>query len=244
MREEVAMKILGDVQSSYDEIAEDFSATRSGSWRETERFRSYVQPGDRLLDIGCGNGRAYQLFRDAAIEYEGVDVSPELINIARRLHPDILATFRVGSMLSLPYEDASFDVTTAVAVLHHIPSARLRRQALAEAYRVLKPGGWLLLTNWDLWQPKRLKWLGRNVAAKLLGRSSLDWNDAMIPWKRGVAVPVMRYYHGFTLGELNRLSRIAGFEIVSNVRSHDCRPGGDGNFVTVLRKPDGPAVAA
>lgn len=105
---------------------------------------SVVPVGGRILDVGCGHGASYRLFDRAAVEYDGLDASAELIADARRRHPDHLATFRVGSPLALPYDDLTFDV-----VLLRLPTFSLaaskRRRALAEARRVLRPGGYLLL---------------------------------------------------------------------------------------------------
>ncbi len=237
MREETAKKILDDVRRGYDTIAGEFAASRSGMrWPELDQFREYVKNGDRLLDIGCGSGRGLKLFEGMAVDYEGLDVSEALVAIARRESTDLLANFRVGSMLSLPHEDAAFDEVMAVAVLHHIPSERFRLQALREANRVLKPGGALLMTNWDLWRGGRRKWLIRSMISKLFGRSDLDWGDARIPWNKAASSPVWRYYHGFSLGELGRLCRSAGFEVVLNRRERVRRQGGGVNLVTICRK--------
>jgi SAM-dependent methyltransferase len=241
MREETAKKIMDSVRSGYDTIAGEFAASRSDlQWLELDDFRRRVKSGDRILDLGCGSGRVFKLFAGAAIEYEGLDVSPELVAIARRENQDLLATFRVGSMLALPYDDASFDVVLMIAALHHVPSRRFRLQAVREAARVLRPGGLLLLTNWDLWShPKRWRWLGRNLWRKATGRSDLDWNDVLVPWVRGVAETVWRYYHLFTLAELRRLCRAAGLEVEENVRVGERRRGGAANLKTVCRKPLG-----
>ena len=241
MREETANKIMEAVRSGYDTIAGEFAASRGDLWwPELEDFRKLVKSGDRVLDIGCGSGRAFKVFAGAAIEYEGLDVSAKLIAIAKREHADLLADFRVGSMLALPYEDASFDAVLMIAALHHVPSERFRLQALREAARVLRPGGRLMMTNWDLWgHPKRWRWLGRNLWLKLLRRSDLDWNDLQVPWKRGVPETVWRYYHLFTLAELRRLCRAAGLEVEENVRTSARRRDGAVNLKTVCRKPSG-----
>jgi alkylated DNA repair protein alkB family protein 8 len=244
MREEFARKILEDVSAGYDAIAPEFAATRTSPWPEMARIAPVVPVGGRVLDVGCGNGRAYQLFAGSAIEYDGLDVSAELIAIARREHQDQLITFRVGSVLALPYEDETFDAVLMIASLHHVPSAALRRRALEEGRRVLKPGGSLFMTNWDLWGWSRLKrrlsWMAGNLLKMAVGRSEYDWNDSLIPWKRGVKVPVQRYYHCFTLGELARLCRQAGFEVLENDRVNE-QTGRDRNLVTVCRKPGTPS---
>src|SRR6185437_8118672 len=63
-------------------------------------------------------------------------------------HADPALTFTVGTAQDLPLPDASFDVVTSTLAIHHIP-ARRRQDALAEIYRVTKPGGRLLLADFD-----------------------------------------------------------------------------------------------
>lgn len=240
MKEETAKKILDKVRDDYDTIAVDFSATRTRLWPEMERFRDFARGGDRILDIGCGNGRAYQLFEGMAIEYEGIDVSAGLIAQAKSKVRDMLAMFRVGSMMALPYEDNAFDVALCVAALHHIPSERYRLQSLREANRVLKPGGWFLMTNWDRWKPSYAPLHLAALLRKLVG-SGMDYKDLLILWKGG-KTRAMRYYHAFTRGELRMLCEKAGFDVIENYYTKDGKKTswwkGD-NLVTICRKSAG-----
>lgn len=239
MRKETADELMRKVADDYDAIAGEFSASRTALWPEMRRFLDFVKSGDRVLDLGCGNGRAYRLFEGVAIEYEGLDASEKLIALARREVNDLLATFRVGSMIALPYDAADFDAVMAVASLHHVPSREYRLAALREAHRALKPGGHLLMTNWDRWKPRYAKEHLTAVFRKLIGRSPHDFGDVLIRWDRGPS-KVMRYYHAFTARGLARLCRTAGFEVVD---SYHVAKGvrvpwwkGD-NIVTICRKP-------
>lgn len=239
MKPEFARYVLEKVSADYDTIADEFSATRERlTWPETARFREFVEDGAHILDIGCGNGRAYQLFEGMAIAYDGIDVSRKLIAHAKRLNDDILMEFTVGSMMAIPSEDGQYDAAVALAVFHHIPSERFRVQALRESLRVLKPGGWLLMTNWSRWQ---ISDIGSHLASlkRRLAGSEYDVRDLLVPWKRGKE-RVDRYYHAFTTRELRRLCAQAGFDVVENYYANQ-----DGkvsrwkakNIITICRKP-------
>ena len=100
-----------------------------------------VGAGDRLLDLACGAGLAVELATLRGARCAGLDASPRLLAIARDRNPD--ADLRVGDMNALPWDDASFDVVTSFrGIWGTTPSA------VAEAYRVLVPGGRLGLTVW------------------------------------------------------------------------------------------------
>jgi SAM-dependent methyltransferase len=89
----------------------------------------------KVLDIGCGS-RPYGKFLTQATEYVGLDRNPDLA-------PDV-----VGSVLNLPFSDASFDGVLCTEVLEHVPDPA---RALGEIHRVIKPGGDLYLTVPQAW---------------------------------------------------------------------------------------------
>lgn len=99
-------------------------------------------PDARILDVGCGTGGNLQTFCRYG-QVHGLDISPIAIDFARR-RP--LTRLLQASGLSIPYPDQSFQLVTIFDVLYHrwiIDDER----AIFELYRVLKPGGWLLLTD-------------------------------------------------------------------------------------------------
>jgi len=170
-------------------------------------------PGDKILDLGCGNGRFLQIIGEKDIEYFGVDNSEELIRIAREKYPN--HNFQTADALSLPFSDNFFDKVYSIAVLHHIPSEEFRIQFLKEARRALKPGGLLILTVWNLWQTKTAwKILIKDTALKFLGRLKLDFKDILYPWKNPKGgIIIQRYFHLFTKRELENLCKKIGLTI-------------------------------
>lgn len=213
MKQEVVNRIIQENRRGYNQIAEKFSNTRKYPWREFNIFKEYVKHGDAVLDAGCGNGRLYNFLLDKKINYSGLDSSKQLIAIAKREYPNI--NFIIGDIAAMPYPDNSFDVTFCIATFHHIPGDKLRQKVISEFQRVLKPGGYLLMTNWNLlnlqWWPILMKY----SIKKLFGRSQLDWRDIQKPWKDNYGVVATnRYLHAFTKGETKNLLQKNNFQIV------------------------------
>jgi SAM-dependent methyltransferase len=102
-----------------------------------------VGVGMRLLDVGCGSGELCALVALRGARVAGIDAAEGMIAIARRRLPD--ADLRVGPMEALPWEDGTFDVVTAVNALQF---AADYVDALAEAARVVRPGGAVAICSW------------------------------------------------------------------------------------------------
>lgn len=94
-----------------------------------------------VLDAGCGTGRVSAHLAARGLEVFGVDLSPGMVEVARRTHPQL--RFDVGSLEHLPVPDASLGGLLAWYSLIHTAPARLPAIA-SEFARVLKPGVWLL----------------------------------------------------------------------------------------------------
>jgi len=203
-----AQKILNKTREDYNLIAEDFSRTRQNLWAELNIFKDIIKDNNKVLDAGCGNGRLLELFKDKKIEYTGIDISENLIKIAKESHPEI--NFLVADNLNLPFSDNSFDKVFSIAVLHTIPSRELRSKVLLEIKRVLKPEGNLILTVWDIKNKEKIKLFFKTLFFKLLGRSKLDFGDALVSW----ADKTERYYHFFKEKELYGVVEKTGFKII------------------------------
>jgi SAM-dependent methyltransferase len=102
-----------------------------------------VGPTTRLLDVGCGTGELLAAAAARGAAPAGADVAPGMVSRARRAAPG--ADVRLADAEDLPWPDGAFDVVAAVNVLHLAddPAA-----ALAEAARVLAPGGLLAVCGW------------------------------------------------------------------------------------------------
>ncbi len=98
--------------------------------------------GRKLLDFGCGAGRLSAWLSDRGTRYTGVDLSPAMLELARRRHPGL--ELELAEEGRLPFASDHFDVVVSVTVLHHNPYQR-QQQILGELLRVLRPGGLLCL---------------------------------------------------------------------------------------------------
>ena len=207
MDQDYAQYLLKKTIENYNLTAEDFSRTRRYVWPGFESLAQYAEPNDKVLDLGCGNGRLLDLLRDKKINYIGVDNSAALITLAQKRYP--AADFRIGDALKISFASNYFDKIYSVAVLHHIPSEELRLEFLEEVKRVLRPGGLLILTVWNLWQWRSFKYNLKYITLKILGLSKLDFKDIFVPW----AKTRQRYFHCFSQKELKRLVERAGLKV-------------------------------
>lgn len=119
---------------------------REGAFKGRLVEQMTLQPGYRVLDLGCGTGTLALLIKDRHPETEvvGLDPDSQILTIARRkaARAGAQVRFDVGYADRLPYSDASFDRVTSSLVFHHL-TRETKRAALREAYRVLRPGGQL-----------------------------------------------------------------------------------------------------
>jgi SAM-dependent methyltransferase len=177
-------------------------------------LRSLIEPhagaATRVLDVGCGNGRAAGRWLNPRVgEYVGVDVSPLAVEAARELGLDARV---IEDATALPFADASFDLVVCIEVLEHL----LRPDhAVQEIRRVLAPGGVFVATV-----PNIVFWRRRLDA--LLGRWHPLGDEHSIeqPWRD----PHVRFFTPPTFGAM--IAR-CGFE--------DVRVGGhDGAFLRAI----------
>ena len=157
----------------YDTIVGVATFGRARKMHQSTLLLAQLQPGESILDIGCGTGKlifAAEKVVGSAGTAVGLDVEPGMIEQAKanaaKAHSH--ATFGVASITEIPYPDNSFDVVTSSLVYHHLNQEQ-KVAGLQEVARVLKPNGRFLIVDLN---PTR-----RGLAVRLPGHNQLAQED-------------------------------------------------------------------
>ena len=147
---------------------------------------------ERVLEIGCGVGRLLEPLTANFRSVHGVDVSGEMVRQghARMVHLPQVQLLEVDGSGTLPFADGSFDFCFSYITFHHIPDKRVVHAYLAEAFRILKPGGIFRFHTFG-----RLEGFWQTVRESLTRKST--WRGAKYTEREAIA-----------------MTRQAGFEVV------------------------------
>jgi len=183
---------LAATRDSYDATVDEYAEMVSSDLdnKPLDRallaaFAELVSAGGTgpVADVGCGPGRVTILLHRLGLDAFGIDLSPGMIDLARRTHPHL--RFEVGSMLALDLPDASLGGLLAYYSIIHIPWER-RPEVFAEFHRVLAPAGQLMLVfqvgderghrDEVFGKPVNLDWYRQqpDEVARLLGEAGFD----------------------------------------------------------------------
>jgi ubiquinone/menaquinone biosynthesis C-methylase UbiE len=198
-------KIAQEVAQFYESEGSAFSSKRTQPWNLMGLLTDRLKSGDLLVDIGAGNCRLADVI-PSDVRYLGVEPSSSLRKeagqfLSLRNNGEVVA----GSLPKLDLQESYADAVACIAVLHHIPSKEMRTESIKELYRVLKPGGLMLLT---VWNPRALRFLSwntfKNAWLRFKGIKGGDPGDLYYPWKASGKLEE-RYVHAFTLSEFKML---------------------------------------
>ncbi|MER0240520.1 class I SAM-dependent methyltransferase [Streptomyces sp. HSW2009] len=142
---------LADTRSSYDTVAVSYADQLRGALAGKPQLRAALAVfaesvraagGGPVADVGCGPGHVTAHLHGLGLDAFGIDLSPRMLDVARRDHPHL--RFAVGSMTRLPLADASVSAVLAFWSLIHVPDDAVPA-VLDHFHRVLPPAGPLLL---------------------------------------------------------------------------------------------------
>jgi SAM-dependent methyltransferase len=216
MKTELVAKLTDVSRFGYEDIGASFSITRQKYfWPEIDDLVKRIKPGERIADIGCGNGRLLSRLPEG-IKYLGLDSSKTLVRLAREQFPNY--SFVVGDATRMDMvKEGGFDWAISLAVWHHMAGSNLQVRFLDEIARILKSEGRAIITVWDIANNDKLKRmvLKSRLLAVLSLRFSL-WNELIFPWKDDKGKEIgSRYYHIFSPKEIQRLVSSSCLKLVS-----------------------------
>ncbi|MGW5123487.1 class I SAM-dependent DNA methyltransferase [Streptomyces sp. NPDC004069] len=143
---------LDDTRTSYDTVAASYADLTRHLLDETPEERAVLalfadlvraQGGGPVADVGCGTGRITAHLRQLGVDAFGIDLSPGMLEVARRDHPGL--RFDLGTMTDLDLGDASMTGLVAWYSLIHVPDDEID-SVFAHFQRAVRPGGLLLLS--------------------------------------------------------------------------------------------------
>ena len=213
----------------YNKFAEDYHNKRRRPWRDFESYldklkgKGLIIKGT-IIDIGCANGRNFEIFKDSQNRLIGIDNSIEFLDIAKTQlqEKDIAAKEQkkiqlvLADMNHLPLRPTNkVDGVFSIASLHHIKSKSKRHHVINQLFNLLKPEGFLIITLWRRWQKRFLThflkdWIKRKLKPNYQRMQSdkglPQFGDIFVPWHvSSENITINRFYHLFSLSELENL---------------------------------------
>lgn len=195
----------------YDLIAEDYAAEFSKPSIMMDDFLSLLPSGVKLVDIGCGHGIDCANAHSKGFDIIGIDLSEQMLSIARRNHLNI--DFQLADMRKLNLPHREFDGVISSCSLIHVPKDEVPK-TLRQIADLLKKGGLLYL--WMLSSPKS---------------QELFVNEPLRPGEK-------TFVNVVSINEINSLLNDADFEVIQQHESEQTEEGelGFANLVIFARK--------
>jgi ubiquinone/menaquinone biosynthesis C-methylase UbiE len=135
----------------YDALAWFLTFGREPAFRERMLSFAKLKPGEAVLDVGCGTGTVALLAKKKVGpqgRVDGIDASPEMVAraTAKARRAGLQVRFSTATAQELPFKEGEFDVVLSTLMFHHLPK-KGREEFGREAFRVLKPGGRVLIVD-------------------------------------------------------------------------------------------------
>jgi SAM-dependent methyltransferase len=184
--------------------------------RRVEMFTKHLRAGMRVLELGCGTGYFTRELARSDADIVAVDLSPELLEIARTHSSAANVHYEIQNVCALRYPDAVFDSVVGSSVLHHLDM----KEALAEIYRVLKQHGSIYFTEPNMLNPqiaiqKNVRWVKRKLGDSPDETAFFRWPLRRLLVQTGfrdVQIDPFDFLHPKTPGFLvNPVSGLGGF---------------------------------
>ena len=174
-----------DVINFYKNVEEKFSKTRQSPWKGWEECLKYIKNGDKICDLGCGNGRfyAYLLDRGLNIDYTGYDTNEFFLTEAKNKYPT--GNFIKKDIFNnLDEITKKFDVIVGFGITHHLPVEIENKWFKSLKNLVNKKESYLILSFWDFTKDKRFKIKSNSKEIQKLGNNEYELDFANTGFKR------------------------------------------------------------
>ena len=245
-------------ENSYDFFAKDYNNKRRYHWRDLESFlRELKDKGVYFngynLDLGCANGRNFDLFLRSNSKLIGIDNSIELLRLAcarlkktnNNLNINPKSVYLVLSdVKALPLRPNAITNVFSIATIHHIKKKNQRNYVLSQIYNIMRNNGFLVLTVWRRYQKKyRYYFINDRIKRFFLPKYNktqenlglVEYGDKYIPWTlSNKNVTFNRFYHFFSFREIKRLLK----DYIIRVILKSGGPNRKDNFFILTQKVD------
>ncbi len=219
MDADTAARLIEINRDFYTRFGNSFSATRHRLQPGVRHVLGLLKGDEAILDLGCGNG---ELARELAKRvhqgpYLGLDFSLPLLHEAGAQPDGFSAKFleidltKVRESREPLLAGRKWDVITAFAVLHHMPSNEIQFNILHAVHGLLSEKGKFILSNWQFLNSEKLRSRIQDWSKVGLSNAELDPDDYLLDWRSGGEG--LRYVHHFSEGELAALAEAAGFTV-------------------------------
>ena len=221
-------EIKENLQSFYDSEAKKYADTRKKFWHEEKAILEAITPifeknnKVRILEFGCWSGRFATLLNQQFLwqfSYVGIDLSEELLTYASKENPNLTFLQWDITRFITNFEQESFDLIVWTSSFQHIPTSKERSFLMKHFYRMLDYDWILLMTNRSL-----SNWFTKKNRKIVLKSRILSWfkfnkwiaRDLMVPRTDNQWKVYDRFYHFFSLKELEKLAIFSGLTIKTN----------------------------
>jgi tRNA (uracil-5-)-methyltransferase TRM9 len=224
MKPEVREQLIALNRAFYEQLADPFAGSRQTPQPGFARLLDWLPtPCERVLDVGCGNGRFGHFLQANGLtaDYTGVDFSRPLLDKAQArqsgtFHARDLS--RPGCLEGL----GQFDLIVCLAVMQHIPGQANRQRLLGEMAGCLRENGRIFLANWQFMDSPRQRRKRQDWSQIGLSPADVETGDHLLNWQRGGYG--LRYVCQIDAAETAVMARAAHLHLLTQFRS-DGREG-------------------
>ncbi len=163
--------------------------------RRVKMLSSILHENDRILELGCGTGYFTRELVKLKVHVTAIDISPELIEVAKSEIKSENVSFEVQNAYEMTYGSNQFNAVIGSSVLHHLEIEK----AVTEIFRVLKPGGMIAFTEPNMLNPqialqKNIPWLKRKLGDSPDETAFFSWKIKKLLNRAGfISVKVMPF---------------------------------------------------